>query len=255
MLNLNAGQAYAARATVVNTSSVLGQPVAAQLAVGLSAAVGSRSILSSQQSYQFAPGETHDFNFPFTIPSDVSGPGIIAGVLTDPSGKALGSASLEVNIAMPYATEIAEVLLTRGIKVLEAQVSLNSAGDVVADVKSVHGLTGLNPANAWFEVYTSPEITVNGVPEAYTGALQQYSRVGYLSPGEVITNKVVVMSRRQMAESMSHWSFVKPNQMLRLVIMVRAYSSGWNSAGNSPPYYTNAIAVTLGSLYYSAEIL
>jgi len=96
--NLTAGQSYTAKVRTQNISTQLGQPVAAQLTVVLAAVVGSTTLISTQQSYNFAAGESHDFDFPIAVPANVSGVGVISAVLNDPSGNQLGSASLDISV-------------------------------------------------------------------------------------------------------------------------------------------------------------
>ncbi len=100
-VSINAGQSYTAKVAVNNASTRLGQPVSAELSVSLVAVVGTTTIVSSQQSYYFSPGEVHVFEFPMSVPSDAIGAGAISALLFDPSGNQLRSASLDISISIP----------------------------------------------------------------------------------------------------------------------------------------------------------
>lgn len=113
--SLIAGRSYVLKVTVVNTSTSRDtrQPVAATMRVGVignflaqaGSLEGVVTIQPPEQSYDFAPGESHDFEVPIDIPEGtigVAGSSITAALL-DPSGNVLISKTLSVRC---YLAEI-----------------------------------------------------------------------------------------------------------------------------------------------------
>ncbi len=126
MINLNAGQSYTAKVHAANSSQRLGQPVAAQLSVNLVATLSSATIVSSQQSYNFAAGEAHDFTFPIAIPQGGRGAGAIKAALVSPDGTPLASAPpLDITVVPSVVLDLGniEVIAINGIPVASVGVS------------------------------------------------------------------------------------------------------------------------------------
>ncbi|MHB8084339.1 MAG: hypothetical protein ACYDHZ_00740 [Dehalococcoidia bacterium] len=97
---LTEGQNYSVHIAVTNNSTKGGQPAAATLRVGATAPVGSLDIIAAPvQSYNFAPGEVHQFIFTMQVPTGTGGQtgSVVADVL-DPAGNTIATGSEDISI-------------------------------------------------------------------------------------------------------------------------------------------------------------
>lgn len=112
---LQVGQTYTIKASVNNTSTKLGAPVAATLAVSVVAAVGSQILMSQKAQYDFSAGGSHDFSFDFTVPSSAAGQVVtVVGVLSDPSGNQLGNDQGNYQVATGSPVNLGQVTFKLG---------------------------------------------------------------------------------------------------------------------------------------------
>ncbi|MBA7560641.1 hypothetical protein ES708_02270 [subsurface metagenome] len=94
------GEIYTVKATTTNMSTKAGVPVAATLAVNITAVVDSQTILDNSAVYGFAAGETQTFEFTMAVPMGAGGKaGAVVAEVLDPSGNKLADGSLDIDIA------------------------------------------------------------------------------------------------------------------------------------------------------------
>ena len=110
------GEIYTVKATTTNMSTKAGVPVAATLAVNITAVVDSQTILDNSAVYGFAAGETQTFEFTMAVPMGAGGKaGAVAADVLDPDGNKLADGSLDISIAAvgPPSGEILEITWKR----------------------------------------------------------------------------------------------------------------------------------------------
>ncbi|MBA7560640.1 hypothetical protein ES708_02269 [subsurface metagenome] len=174
---LTEGETYLVKATTTNMSTKAGVPVAATLAVNITAVVDSQTILDNSDAYEFAAGQTHTFEFPMAVPVGAGGKaGMVVAEVLDPDGNRLAYGSLDISVAAvgPPSGEILE-LKWKEYGVADVWHSISES--MPRETSIVHRFKVKNTGNvaALFKV---------GYYHSNYGAGWRYSSSVAVSPGE-----------------------------------------------------------------------
>ena len=102
-LLLEPGKDYVVTLTVENRSTKGGIPCEAMLTISCIATADSSTFFEAVEPQYFDAAEERAFDYAFTVPSDISGTGIIEGTVSTPTGGRLAAATVDTIIEIPTA--------------------------------------------------------------------------------------------------------------------------------------------------------